>query len=133
MAVKRLARKARKARRTSKSKRVKKRVMRRPKRITKKMQTGTMRRVWFGKAVYTKGGLTKKDLCMNKRGRVVSKRRMLIGKKAYAQIKAWSTACELARKKLGLKGFFACKKGSEYYRVAKQFYKKLTNSRSCVS
>ena len=124
MAVKRLARKARKARRASKPKKPKARVARRVKRITKKMQTGTMRRVWSGSAIYTRGGLTKKNLFMNKRGKVVSKRRMLIGKKAFCHIKGWNKACGLARKQLGLKGFVACKKGTEYYRVTKEFYKK---------
>merc|ERR550532_180813 len=47
---------------------------RKPKRVTKKSQTGSMRRVWNGTKVYTKGGLTKKDLCVNSKGRVMSKK-----------------------------------------------------------
>ena len=103
---------------------VSKRVVRRAKRLTKKMQTGSMRRVWNGTALYTKGGLMKKDLCLNKRGKVVSKRALQHGKKAMAGIKGWLNATQLARKQLGLTGFVACKKGTEYYRVAKKIYGK---------
>ena len=121
MAVKSVARKARRA---SKPKKATKRVARKAKRVTKKMQTGTMRRVWNGTAVYTKGGLMKKDLCINKRGKVVSKRRLAHGKKALKGLKGWLNATAMARKQLGLKGFVACKKGTTYYKVAKKLYGK---------
>merc|ERR1712079_470378 len=94
---------------------------RRAKRVTRKMQTGSMRKVWNGTAVYTKGGLMKKDLCLNKRGKVVSKKAMAHGQKALS---GWVKATGLARKKLGLKGFVACKKGTEYYKLAKKLYGK---------
>merc|ERR550534_2807792 len=97
--------KARNSRRVSQ-----RRVARRVKRITKKMQTGSKWRVWSGTAVYTKGGLTKKDLCKNSKGKVVSKRRMIQGKKMYAQIKGWNISCALARKQLGIEGFKLTKK-----------------------
>merc|ERR1712083_704907 len=100
------------------------RAARKAKRVTRKMQTGSMRRVWSGTAMYTKGGLMKKDLCINKRGKVVSKRMMKHGKKSYKSIKEWTNALKLARKQLGLKGFVACKKGTEYYAIAKKIYSK---------
>merc|ERR1719290_439370 len=108
MAVKRATK--RKARKASKPKKAKKKVARRVKRNirkrrvkrkTKKSQTGTMRRVWNGTAMYTKGGLMKKDLCINKRGKVVSKKAMLNGKRAFKGIRGWLNATEQARKQLG--------------------------------
>merc|ERR1712183_686678 len=100
------------------------RVARRVKRVTKKMQTGTMRRVWNGSALYTRGGLMKKDLCINKRGKVVSRRLMLSGKRSFKGIQGWLNACKIARKQLGLTGFVACRKGTRYYKVAKEIYSK---------
>merc|ERR1712002_345660 len=101
-----------------------KRVVRKAKRVTRKMQTGTMRRVWNGSALYTKGGLMKKDLCINKRGKVVSKKALLHGKKALKGLQGWLKATKMAREQLGLTGFVACKKGTKYYRVAKEIYGK---------
>merc|ERR1719289_643341 len=114
-----MAVKARRARRAAKPKatKAKRRVARR-KRVTKKSQTGSFRRVWSGTALYTKGRLMKKDLCLNKRGKVVSKRSMLSGMRAFKGIQGWLNACKIARKKLGLTGFVACKKGTRYYKVA---------------
>ena len=114
----------RQVRRASRPNKAIKRVLRRAKRLTKKMQTGSMRRVWNGTALYTKGGLMKKDLCINKRGKVVSKRACQHGKNAISGLKGWLNATQLARKQLGLNGFVACKKGTEYYRVAKEIYGK---------
>merc|ERR1719297_90030 len=100
-----------KARRASKPKKAtKRRVARRVKRVTKKMQTGSMRRVWSGSAMYTKGGLMKKDLCINKRGKVVSKKALANGKRKLKGLSGWLKAIMKARKQLGLTGFVACKK-----------------------
>ena len=99
-------------------------VVRKAKRVTKKMQTGSMRKVWNGTCLYTSGGLMKKDLCINKRGKIVSKKALQHGNKAIRGLKGWLKATQLARKQLGLKGFVACKKGTKYYRVAKEIYGK---------
>merc|ERR1719474_1805334 len=101
-----------------------KKATRRARRVTKKMQTGTMRRVWNGTAKYTRGGLMKKDLCLNKRGKVVSRRALLGGKRAYKAIRAWTTALGLARKQLGIKGFVPCRKGTMLYKKTMAIYKK---------
>lgn len=45
---------------------------------------GTKREVYAGKAMKTRGGLQKKDLALNKRGRVVSVKKMEQGRAAYA-------------------------------------------------
>lgn len=39
--------------------------------------------VYHGKAKHTVGGLKKNALCINKRGKVVSKKKQLLGKKAF--------------------------------------------------
>merc|ERR1711920_192533 len=101
-----------------------KRAPRKSKRVTKKSQTGTLRRVWSGTAKYTKGGLTKKDLCVNKRGKVLSKRKLASSKKSFQNIKPWLIAVNRARKELKLQGFIPCKRGTEYYNLAKKYYDK---------
>lgn len=97
-------------------------VVRRTKRVTKKSQTGTLRKVWNGTKMYTVGGLMKKDLCLNKNGKLTTKKRSAAGKKAGKNIQGWTKACMQARKQLGLKGFVACKKGSKYYKLCKELY-----------
>jgi hypothetical protein len=42
---------------------------------------GSRAQVWHGTAKKTSGGLTKKDLTMNKRGRIVSRRKAKTAKK----------------------------------------------------
>jgi hypothetical protein len=44
--------------------------------------TGSKAQVFHGTAKHTSGGLEKKDLVQNKHGRIVSRRKMLAGKKA---------------------------------------------------
>lgn len=44
---------------------------------------GSRAEVWHGNAKHTSGGLTKKDLMKNKYGRIVSKKKHALGKKAY--------------------------------------------------
>ena len=51
------------------------------------MQTvGSRVQVYHGTAMKTSGGLTKKDLFMNKRGRIVSRKASAAGKKAFARL-----------------------------------------------
>jgi len=111
-----------------KAKKVTKKV-RKPKRVSKmalrKRQTGSFRRVWSGTAMYTKGGLMKKDLCMNKRGKVVSKKKSAQSKKANT-IGPWLAAVVKARKELGITGFCTINKGEEgvaLYKKAQALYK----------
>merc|ERR1711907_570346 len=70
----------------------------------------------------TLSGLTKADLIKNKNGKIVSKKKLAAGKKAFAHIKGWTTAVQKARKALGVKGFVAIKKGSALYKKAKELY-----------
>merc|ERR1739848_260862 len=77
--------------------------------------------VFRGAKAKTLSGLTKGDLIKNKRGKIVTKKSMAAGK-SYALIKGWTTACQKARKALGIKGFVAIKKGSALYNKAKELY-----------
>merc|ERR1719265_1835129 len=78
--------------------------------------------VFRGTKAKTASGLTKTDLIKNKRGKIVSKRSVAAGKKAFANIKSWTVAVQKARKALGLKGFVAIKKGTPFYKKAKEFH-----------
>merc|ERR1719389_1081147 len=78
--------------------------------------------VFAGTKEKTYTGLKKSDLVKSKTGKVVSKKASAAGKKAYANIKAWTVAVQKARKNLGLKGFVAIKKGSALYKAAKDIY-----------
>merc|ERR1711879_13363 len=70
-----------------------------------------------GSKAKTTGGLTAASLTKNKHGKVVSKKKLALGKKSL-----WIAAVTKARKALGLKGFVAIKKGSPLYKKAKEFY-----------
>lgn len=49
---------------------------------------GSKLKVYHGTASRTAGGLTKADLVMNKRGRIVSKKQQAAGRKAFKHLKA---------------------------------------------
>merc|ERR1712046_232925 len=78
--------------------------------------------VFRGSKAKTTGGLTASDLVKNKRGKIVSKKSLAHGKKAFAHIKAWTAAVQKARKALNVKGFVAIKKGTPLYTKAKEFF-----------
>jgi len=93
-----------------------------PKRVTRKMQTGSMRKVWNGTSTYTKGGLTKKDLMLNPKGRVVSKKAHKHGQNNTKK-GTWMWAMQEARKQLGITGFHVINRGTEgvaLYKKAKE-------------
>merc|ERR1739848_730611 len=78
--------------------------------------------VFRGTKEKTVGGLKAKDLVMNKRGKIVSKKAGASGKKKYSNISAWTKACQKARAALKIKGFVAIKKGTPFYQKAKELY-----------
>lgn len=53
-----------------------------------KISYGSYAQVYHGSANRTAGGLTKSDLVMNKRGRIVSRKKMEAGKKAIKRLEA---------------------------------------------
>merc|ERR1719499_2823509 len=81
----------------------------RPRRVTKKSQTGSKLRVWNGTKKFTKSGLTKKDLCKTKSGRIISKKQYKYGQRLKRS--GWMQACAKARKELGITGFVLMNKG----------------------
>merc|ERR1712066_296690 len=87
-----------------------------PKHVTRKSQTGKKWQVWKGTRMFTSGGLTKKDLMVNKRGKVISK------KNGARKLPAWMTAVAKARKELGITGFVIMNRGAQgvaLYKLAK--------------
>merc|ERR1719263_2268498 len=78
------------------------------------------RHAFFGKIDKTKTGLKKSDLVKNKAG-IVSKKASLRAKKLNS-FGPWLSAVKKARKALNIKGFVAIKKGSPFYKKAKEFY-----------
>merc|ERR1719158_2130982 len=96
-------------------------------RITKKMQTGSLRQVWNGSKLYTKSGLMKKDLCINpKNKKVLSKKRFAAAKKSGKGISGWCNAVKQARKDLKITGFVKMNRGAQgiaLYKKAKAIYK----------
>ena len=86
---------------------------------------GHMLKVWRLNAYETHSGKTRFDYMRNKRGRIVSKLQHRKGLKAYGQIELWTCATMEARKILGVKGFLAMKKGTQFYKTAKQQYLRL--------
>merc|ERR1719324_401614 len=75
------------------------------------------RHAFFGKIDKTASGLKKTDLVESKKGKIVSKKKSLLGKKS-----PWIAAVQKARKELKIKGFAAIKKGTPFYKKAKEFY-----------
>merc|ERR1711907_848153 len=96
------------------------------KKVKKTPTVGKKWQVWKGTRAKTAGGLTKKDLCCSKSGKIVSKKQSKAAKARFKKggISKWLKAVTKARKVLGLKGFCACKKGTKFYKTAKKFYKK---------
>merc|ERR1711908_34511 len=76
----------------------------------------------LGESTKTSAGFKKTDLMKSKTGRIVTKRQHAAGKRAYKNIKAWTTAVQKARKDLKIKGFMAVKKGSPLYKAARAHF-----------
>merc|ERR1712232_1234708 len=74
----------------------------------------------------TVGGLTKSLLMKNKRGKVVSKKSSASGKRAYVNIKGWTSSVITARKALDITGFVAINgkssQGKALYAKSKALY-----------
>merc|ERR1719481_1336605 len=99
--------------------------VKKPKRVTRKMQTGSYRKVWNGTAKYTKGGLVKADLMENARGKVVSKKQFQKGKELMKKNGGWTVAVMQARKELGITGFCTINRGAQgvaLYKRAKELH-----------
>merc|ERR1712179_223880 len=104
-----------------KAKRVVRKKARKPK---KKSVVGTKLQVFRGTKLRTVGGLTKKDLTKNKRGKVVSIKQSKTSTKRAKQsgFLKWGKALMQAKKNLGLTGFHKCPKGSALYKECRKIY-----------
>merc|ERR1711964_39447 len=82
--------------------------------------------VFRGSKEKTVSGLNKAALLKNKRGKVVSKKQNLAGKRAYKNIQGWTNAVKAARKELKVRGFVAVngktQQGKAIYRKAKELF-----------
>ena len=113
-------------RRASKRRAVAKRTARKAKKPKKPKKVGKMWQVFKGTRERTAGGLKKKDLMMNKRGKIVSKKASANAQKRMrnnSSISQWCAAIKQVRKELNLKGFVPCKKGTDYYNRVVAIYK----------
>jgi len=59
---------------------------RRTRKASRMPMRGSKAQVWHGTAHHTTGGLTKKDLMMTKNGRIVSRKKHALGKKALRRL-----------------------------------------------
>jgi len=121
-ATRRAVRKARRAASKPKAPKAVAKKTRKPKRVTKKSQTGSMRRVWNGTKIYTAGGLTKKDLIKTKSGKVMTKKQYANGQKTKTT--GWMKAVARARKELKITGFCVINRGAQgtaLYKLAKSY------------
>merc|ERR1719219_3312888 len=68
--------------------------------VPKSSLVGTKAQVFRGTKSRTAGGLTKKDLARNKMGKIVSKKKLAMGKKIFkkAGLRKWTSAVTKARK-----------------------------------
>jgi hypothetical protein len=99
--------------------------VRKPKRVTKKSQTGSRRKVWNGSALYTKGGLMKKDLMVNPNGKLVSKKSRARANSNCDHIRKWATSLKQAKKEMGITGFVIINRGEQgiaLYKRTKEIY-----------
>merc|ERR1712113_1152852 len=122
----RATRRARRRSTRSRRRTARRRVVRRRK-ARKVSIRGTRAQVFRGTRQKVKTtGQTKKDLMVNARGKIVSKKANAAGKRTYKRngLNNWTKAFMQARKNLGLTGFVACKKGSKFYKEAMRLYRK---------
>jgi len=128
---------ARTVRATKAMKRVMKKAMKRPmrkpmKRPMKKPVKSTVvakgilarSKVLRGTFTKTRGGLTQDSLMRNCRGRIVSKKKVAMGKQRFGTIRPWVEAIKRARVEMGSVGFVTLKKGSAFYNKVREIYEK---------
>merc|ERR1712048_1061969 len=118
--------KRRSAKRTARRRRTARRkVVRRRRKARRVSKRGSKRQVFRGSREKTNGGLQKKDLVENRRGKVVSKKMHARGVKLFKKnLSGWNKALMQARANLGCVGFVAVKKGTKLYKEARRLYKK---------
>ncbi len=79
------------------------------------MTTGSKAQVFHGTAKHTAGGLTRKDLMLNKRGRIVSRKQAAAGKKAFTRLAKAGYKPKKGTFKLFTKKSKGAKKGGSFW------------------
>ena len=85
---------------------------------------GQRRQVYEGRALMTRGGLTKSDLKQDKDGKIISKAASKASKRRSSPLKAWVAASRDACDELDLYcDIGTVKKGTKVYKLAKKIYR----------
>ena len=86
-----------------------------------KTLAGKRRQVWNGRAVRTSGGLQRRDLVQNRRGKIVSRKKSIAGRKASKPLDLWRE-CLSEAAAINNCAFHVASKGTAVYRYAKKCY-----------
>ena len=80
-------------------------------------RVGSKAQVWHGTAHHTSGGLTKKQLMRTKAGRIVSRRKHALGKKALKTLKRMGYVAKKGTFKLFRKGMRTMKRRGGFIEI----------------
>ena len=86
-----------------------------------KTLAGKRRQVWNGRAVRTTGGLRRRDLVQNRRGKIVSRKKSIAGRRASKPLDLWRE-CLAEAASVNNCPFHIAAKGTAVYRYAKKCY-----------
>lgn len=79
------------------------------------LTVGSKAQVFHGTAKHTKGGLTRKELVKNKRGKIVSRKQAAAGKKAFSRLRKLGFAPKKGTFKLFTKKAKKAKTGGRFW------------------
>jgi hypothetical protein len=86
-----------------------------------KTLAGERRQVWNGRAARTTGGLQRRDLVQNRRGKIVSRKKSIAGRRASKPLDLWRK-CLSEAAAINNCPFHIAAKGTAVYRYAKKCY-----------
>ena len=86
-----------------------------------KTLAGKRRQVWSGRARGTTGGLRRRDLVQNRRGKIVSRKKSIAGRRASKPLDLWRECLHEAAL-VSNRPFHIAAKGTAVYRYAKKCY-----------
>ena len=86
-----------------------------------KTLAGKRRQVWDGRVVRTTGGLRRRDLVQNRRGKIVSRKKSIAGRRASKPLDLWRE-CLAEAASVNNCPFHIAAKGTAVYRYAKKRY-----------
>ena len=94
---------------------------------------GQYRQVYEGRADTTRSGLTKKDLIVNKTGKIVSKRASRSAKSRHKPLAMWREALLEAARHLNIPYSIPTNKDSHLYILARRIYDDMKNESDDLS